>query len=128
MDIEKLKLEVIHSENTNRLYELIIDITSRISTLHIALTRTVAPIAKTEIKGEISIYNALLTIANKRIDDLRSLSTEQERKEFYSNRQFRMIAETVLRKETYSRIKELCALNYKEFKDQRSELKAQKME
>jgi len=128
MTLDELKIEVVYSENSTRLYEMMIEITEKISKFHIELAKSDDNIRKVEIKGQISVYNTLLTIIDKRIDDIRVLNSEQERKEFYINRQFKMAAEVVLQKETFARIKELSIINYKNFKDQKAELKNSKLE
>jgi len=49
-------------------------------------------------------------------------------KELLLNRQFRIASAMVLRKETYERIVELSLMDYKKLKDQKADLKANKLE
>ena len=62
------------------------------------------------------------------VEDVKKFEREEERKEFLTTRQFRIAAEMVLTKETYGRIRDLSLINYKKLKDQKTELKANKLE
>jgi replicative DNA helicase len=128
MVTDELKQEVIYSDNPGRLFEIMIELNEQIASLHIDLVKTEEYVKKTELKGEISMRNVLLTIIDKRIDKVRSFDTEKDRKELFSSRQFRQAAKLVLQKETYERIKELSEVSYINFKDQRFELKSKKLE
>ena len=134
MDIEQVKQDVLNTESQRLLFELMIDITKEISTLHIELTKTEDKLKKIEIKGKINLLSTFLNIINNRIEEVKmiekkkeQIEVKNERKELMSNRQFRIAAQTVLTKETYERIVEL-SLNYHKFKEQRNDLKANKIE
>jgi len=126
--IEDIKKEVIYSDNESRLFELMVEINQEISQKHVDLVKTDELIRKAELRGEISVLNALLTIIDKRIDEVQSNTDEKERKEFYLNRQFRIAAEYVLKKETFERIKELSQINYNKLKENKAELRSNKLE
>jgi len=129
MNIEEIKNEVINSDSQRRLFEIIIELTEEISRLHAELVKTKDVLDKTEIKGKISLFTALQDIINKRTADPKMFFKENsERKEMITNRQFRIAAEIVLTKETYQRICELSLINYKKLKDQKLELKSNKLE
>jgi hypothetical protein len=128
MNLDKIKQEVIYSDSANRLFEISIELAEAISALHLDLVRTDDLIKKTEMKGKIVVLNTLQGIIDKRIDDVRATDKDIERKELLKNRQFRIAAETVLHKDTFERIKELSLMNYKKFKDIKSDLKANKLE
>ena len=129
MNIEEIKNEVINSDSQRRLFEIIIELTEEISRLHAELVKTKDVLDKTEIKGKISLFTALQDIINKRTADPKMFFKENsERKEMITNRQFRIAAEIVLTKETYQRICDLSLINYKKLKDQKLELKSNKLE
>ncbi len=125
---DELKKEVIYSDNSGRLFEIMIEINEEISALYVELSKSENHIKKTELKGKISVLNTLLNIIDKRIDDVKNSGNDRDRKELLANRQFRMAAETVLQKETFERIKELSLINYKKFKDLKNDLKNDKLE
>ena len=134
MDIEQVKKDVIHTESQSRLFELIIELAEEISVLHVELTKADDKLKKIKIKGKLTLLSTLQDIIDKRIEDVKIIEKrneqkeyQNERKELMSNRQFRIAAQVVLTKETYERIVEL-SLNYKKFKDQKNELKANKLE
>jgi len=128
IEIEVIKKEVIYSENESRLFELMVELNQEISRNRIELARTDEIVRKAELQGEISVLNSMLTIIDKRIDQVKSNSAENDRKEFYLNRQFRIAAEYVLKRETFERIKELSLLNYFKLKEKRAELRDNKLE
>ena len=128
MNIDEIKKEVIYSESQSRLFEITIELTEELSKLHIELTKTEDPSDKARVRGKISLLSVLQNIIDKRIEDVKAIERDSERKELLSNRQFRKVAETVLTKETYERITELCLINYKKFRDLKTELKANKLE
>jgi hypothetical protein len=128
MDLDSIKKEVIYSDNPSRLFEITIELTEENSRLHVALVDTNDQKTKVEIKGKIFLLSTLQTILDKRIGDVRTLEKENERKELLTNRQFRIASEMVLTKATYERIVELSLINYKKLKDQKSELRANKLE
>lgn len=126
--IEKIKSEVVYSESPTRLYELIIELNEMIGKLHVSVAKTEDAVKKAELRADISVCNAMLHIIEKRIDDVKNISTENDRKELLLNRQFRIAAELVLQKETFDKIKELSAMNYMKFKQIKADLKANKIE
>ena len=128
MNIEEIKNEVIYSDSQSRLFEISIELTEEIAKYHLELVKTEDYSTKTEIKGKISLLVTLQNIIDKRVDKVRADGTENARKELLTNRQFRIAAEMVLTKETYGRISELAVMNYKKLKDQKTELKANKLE
>jgi len=128
MDLDTIKKEVIYSDNPSRLFEIIIELTEEISKHHVELAKTSDNPTKVVLKGNISLLSTLKDIVDKRIEDVRTIEKENERKELLTNRQFRIAAQMVLTRETYERIVELSLLNYKKLKDQKAELKANKLE
>jgi uncharacterized protein with FMN-binding domain len=128
MNIDEIKKEVIYSGSQSRLFEITVELTEEISKCHIALVEAVDNKTKVEIKGKISMLSVLQNIIDKRIEDVRVLEKENDRKELLTNRQFKIASEMVLMKETYTRIVELSMMNYKKFKDQKAELKTNKLE
>lgn len=128
MDLENIKLEVIHTQSATRLFELMVDLSEEVSRHHILLVKTEDIVGKAEIKGKISILSTLQNIIDKRLEEVRVNEKENERKELISNRQFKLAAEAVLQKETYEKIKEYSFLNYKKFRDIKADLKANKIE
>jgi aspartate ammonia-lyase len=121
MNIEEIKKEVVYSESQTRLFEITIELTEEISKCYIELLKVKEDVKKVEIKGNISLFTTLQNIIEKRLDDV----TKQE---LYSYRRFRIVAETVLKKETMERILELSTLIHQDFKGKRAELKANKLE
>jgi len=129
MNLVEIKQEVIYSDSQSRLYEVSIDLTEEVSHLHLELVKAKDIVAKTEIKGKISVLCALQDIIQNRLKDPKLFLKESgERKELLSNRQFRIVAEMVLYRETYNRIVELASMNYHEIKLLKTELKANKLE
>ena len=129
MDIEEIKNEVIYSDSQSRLFEIVVELTEEIARLHTELVKAKEFLDKTVIKGKISVLTSLQTIVDKRLENPNIFfKGNSERKEMLSNRQFRIAAEMVLTKETYERISELSVINYKKLKDQKAELKANKLE
>lgn len=128
MIADELKNEVIYSDNPSRLFEIMLEISEMVSGRYIDLAKTDDKVERTELKGEISVYNAMLDIIDKRIDDVKAGEHDKSRKELLANRQFRMAAKCVLQKETYERITELSTMNYKRFKNMKSSLKEEKLE
>ena len=129
MNIEEIKNEVIYSDNQTRLFEITVELAEEIARLHAELVKAKEIMDKTVIKGKISVFMSLQTILDKRLENPKMFFKENsERKEMLSNRQFRIAAEMVLTKETYERISELSVMNYKKLKDQKAELKANKLE
>ena len=128
MSIEEIKNDVVYSESQSRLFEITIELAEEISRLHVELVKANEHLTKVEIKGKISLLSTLQNIVDRRIDEVKTFERENERKEFMSNRQFKIAAEIVLTKETYDRIKELSLMNYKKLKEQKNELKANKLE
>jgi hypothetical protein len=126
--IEEIKKEVIYSDNESRLFELMVELNQEISHNHVALVKTDEIVRKAELRGEISVLNSMLTIIDKRIDEVKLNSAEKGRKEFYLNRQFRIAAEYVLKRETVERIKELSLINYNKLKENKVELRNNKLE
>ena len=128
MDIDKIKNEVIYTDSQSRLFEITVELTEEISKFYIALVDTNDSKAKAEFKGKISLLSMLQKIIDKRFEEVKGAEKENERKELLSNRQFRIASEMVLKKETYDRIVELSLMNYRKLKDQKAELKANKLE
>jgi hypothetical protein len=129
MDIEEIKKEIIYSDNISRIFEISIELSEGIAQLHSEIVKTKEYPYKTFLKGKISVLNTLQNIIEKRIEDPKSLIRDNnEREELIINRHFRTIAKEVLKKETYDRIVELSKMNYKQFKAQKQELKAIKIE
>ena len=128
MNIDEVKREAIYSDSQSRLFEIIVELTEEIARCHVELTATKENTIKAEIKGKISVLSAIQHIIDMRMDDIRTFEKENSRKEFLTNRQFRIAAEIVLTKETYERIRDLSLMNYKKLKDQKTELKANKIE
>ena len=128
MDINKIKEEVIYSDSQSRLFEITIELTEEISKFHIELVEVNDNKTRAELKGKISLLSTLQTIIDKRIEDVRGTEKENERRELLTNRQFRIASEMILMKETYNRIVELSLINYKKLKDQKAELRANKLE
>ena len=128
MDIDKIKKEVIYSDSQSRLFEITIELTEEISKFHIELIETEDIKSKAELKGKISLLSMLQNIIDKRIEDVRVAEKENERRELLTNRQFRIASEMILMKETYNRIVELSLINYRKLKDQKAELRANKLE
>ena len=128
MDIETIKKDVIYSESQSRLFEITIELTEEVSTLYSELVEARDNAIKARLKGRLSLLTALQNIIDKRIEDVRTLEKENERKELLTNRQFRIASELVLTKATYDRITELSLINYKKLKEQKAELKANKLE
>ena len=128
MNIEEIKSEVIYTECKSRLFELTVAISERIAQLNVEFASSDDQVAKVEIRGKISVLASLQRIIGLRIEDVATAEKENERKELYTNRQFRIAAEYVLTKETFDRIKELSLINYKKLKEQKIELKANKLE
>ena len=93
INIEEIKKEVIYSDNESRLFELMVELNQEISRNHVELAKTDEIVRKAELRGEISVLNSMLTIIDKRIDEVKLNSAENGRKEFYLNRQFRIAAE-----------------------------------
>jgi hypothetical protein len=121
MNIEEIKKELLHSDSQIRLFEITIQLNEEISKYHIELIKTKDELTKAEIKGKISLFSLLQTIVDKRIEDVRT-------REIYSNRRFRLAAYNVLKKATYNRIVELSSMESAEYKEQKAELKANKIE
>jgi len=128
INIEEIKKDVIYSENESRLYELMVELNQQLTRNHVELVKTNEIVRKTELRGEISVLNSMLTIIDKRIDEVKLNSAEKGRKEFYLNRQFRIAAEYVLKRETVERIKELSLINYNKLKENKAELRNNKLE
>ncbi len=126
--ISDLKHEAIYEERATRLFEIMIEINEMIANNYIELSVNEDQTAKTFIKGQISILNALLTIIDKRIDLVKANDHENERREMIANRQFRIAAEAVLQRETFEKIKELSLLNYQKLKGMKGELRLNKIE
>ena len=128
INIEEIKKEVIYSDNESRLFELMVELNQEISRNHVELAKTDEIVRKAELRGEISVLNSMLTIIDKRIDEVKLNSAENGRKEFYLNRQFRIAAEYILKRETFERIKELSLINYIKLKENKAELRNNKLE
>ena len=128
MDIDKIKKEVIYSDSQSRLFEITIELTEEISKFYIELVETEDNKSKAELKGKISLFSTLQTIIDKRIEDVRTAEKGRERTELLINRQFRIVSELTLKKETYDRIVELSLINYGRLKDKKAELRAKKLE
>ena len=128
MNIEKIKQEVIYSDSQSRLFEITVQLTEEISKLHVELIDTKDNTAKAMLRGKMSLFTTLQSIIDKRIEDVRGFEKENERKELLTNRQFRIASEMVLTKATYDRLVELSLMNYKKLKDQKAELRTNKLE
>ena len=128
MDLETTKKDVIYSDSQSRLFEITIELTEEVSKIHAELVEARDNATKVGLKGKLSLLTTLQNIIDKRIEDVRMLEKENERKELLANRQFRIASEMVLTKATYDRITELSLINYKKLKEQKAELKANKLE
>ena len=129
MNIDAIKKEIIYSESIERIFEISIELSEEIGRLHIESIKAKDHLDKTVLKAQITVLTTLQGIIEKRIEDPKSLIREnKERQELLVNRLFRTAAHTVLKKETYDRILEIANQNYKEFKEQKSELRANKLE
>jgi hypothetical protein len=128
MDLDTIKKEVVYSGSQSRLFEITIELTEELSKLHVELVEKTDNVARAGLKGRISLFTTLQNIIDKRIEDLRTVEKENKRKELLLNRQFKIASEMVLTKETYGRITELSLINYKELKEQKVELRANKLE
>ena len=126
MDIDKIKKEVIHSDSQSRLFEITVELTEEISKFHIELVEAKDNKTRVELKGKITLLSTLQNIIDKRIEDVRAEEKGNERKELLTNRQFKIVSELILKKETYNRILELSLINYKRLKEQKLELRASK--
>ena len=128
MNIEEIKKEAIYSDNPGRLFEITVELTEELARLHVEVRKTKSDVEKAEIKGKMAVLLTIQDIIKKRIDEVIKFEKESERKELLSNRHFRIAAELVLTKETFARIKDLSLTSYKKIKEQKSELKANKLE
>ena len=128
MDIDKIKKEVIYSDSQSRLFEITIELTEEISKFHIELIEANDNKTKAELKGKITLFSTLQNIIDQRVEDVRVAEKGRERTELLINRQFRIVAELILKKETYDRLVELSLINYGRLKDKKAELRAKKLE
>ena len=128
MNIEEIKKEAIYSDNPGRLFEITVELTEELARLHVEVRKTKSDVEKAEIKGKMAVLLTIQDIIKKRIDEVIKFERESERKELLSNRHFKIAAELVLTKETFARIKDLSLTSYKKIKEQKSELKANKLE
>lgn len=126
MDLEDLKQEAIYANSASRLRELTVDIAMEISRQHVLLVKTEDVVLKTEIRGKISVLSTLQNIIDKRMDEVTLAEKEDEKKELYTNRQYRKAAETILPKETLDQLYQMSTMEYKKFKELRAALKVQK--
>ncbi len=126
MNLEDLKQEVIYSNSPSRLRELTVDIAMEISSQHVLLVKTDDAVLKTEIRGKISVLSTLQNIIDKRMDEVILAEKEDEKKELYTNRQYRKAAEAILPKETLDQLYQMSTMEYKKFKELRAALKEQK--
>ena len=126
MNLEDLKQEVIYSNSASRLRELTVDIAMEISRQHVLLVKTDDAVLKTEIRGKISVLSTLQNIIDKRMDEVILAEKEDEKKELYTNRQYRKAAEAILPKETLDQLYQMSTMEYKKFKELRAALKEQK--
>ena len=123
MNLEDLKQEVIYSNSPSRLRELTVDIAMEISRQHVLLVKTDDAVLKTEIRGKISVLSTLQNIIDKRMDEVILAEKEDEKKELYTNRQYRKAAEAILPKETLDQLYQMSTMEYKKFKELRAALK-----
>ncbi len=128
MNIEEIKNDVIYTESSKRLFELMIILTEEDTVLRINLIKQEDISIKTEIKGKIALVSTLQSIIDKRLQEVNNTEREKDRKELLVNRQFRIAAESILKRETFEKLKELSNLNYLEFKNLKSLLKQNKIE
>jgi len=128
MNIEKIKEDAIYSDNQSRLFEIIIELTEEISLLHGKLAQAKDHLDKIAIKGKISLMTELQKIIDLRLNEVRIADQAKERQQMIVNRQFKIIAEKLLKKETFERINELSNVGYITFKKQKSELIYEKLE
>ncbi len=126
MNLEDLKQEVIYSNSASRLRELTVDIAMEISRQHVLLVKTDDAVLKTEIRGKISVLSTLQNIIDKRMDEVILAEKEDEKKELYTNRQYRKAAEAILPKETLDQLYQMSTMEYKKFKELRAALKEEK--
>ena len=123
MNLEDLKQEVIYSNSPSRLREMTVDIAMEISRQHVLLVKTDDAVLKTEIRGKISVLSTLQNIIDKRMDEVLLAEKEDEKKELYTNRQYRKAAEAILPKETLDQLYQMSTMEYKKFKELRAALK-----
>jgi len=129
MNIDEIKNEVIYSDSQCRLFEIIVELTEEIARLHTELVKAKEAMDKTIIKGKITVLTSLQAIVDKRLENPKMFFNGiNERKEMLANRQFRIAAEMILTKETYERISELSSVSYQKLKDQKTELRSNKLE
>jgi hypothetical protein len=128
IQLNQLKDEVIYQDSQARLFEMMVEIKEEVAEAYLQVVKTEDEIQKVTLKGRVSVLNTLFTIIEKRIDDVRVNDQDKDRKEMFTNRQFRLAAEAVLQRDTFEKIKELSLLNYKKFKDSRAGLRENKLE
>ena len=128
MNIEEIKKDAIYSDSQSRLFELMIEMTEEMTLCHLAFAKAKDSMEKVEIKGKMALISTIQHILEKRIEEVQRNEREEERKELLTTRQFRIAAEMVLTKETFVCIRDLSLINYKKLKDQKNELKANKLE
>ena len=126
MNLEDLKQDVIYSNSASRLFELTVDIAMEISRQHVLLVKADDTVVKTEIRGKISVLTTLQNIIDKRMEEVKLAENEDEKKELYTNRQYRKAAEAILPKETLDQLYQMSTMEYKKFKELRAALKEQK--
>ena len=126
MNLEDLKQDVIYSNSASRLFELTVDIAMEISRQHVLLVKADDTVVKTEIRGKISVLTTLQNIIDKRMEEVKLAENEDEKKELYTNRQYRKAAEAILPKETLDQLYQMSTMEYKKFKELRAALKEEK--
>ena len=128
MNIKEIKRDAINSDSQSRLFEITLELIEEISKCHIELAKTQDNLAKVKIKGKMTIFSSIQKVIDKRIEEVSKIEKENTRTELLTNRQFRKAAELVLKKETFERIRDLSLMNYKKLKEQKNQLKANKLE
>lgn len=121
---DRLKKEIVYSDSPERLYELMIEVNEYIADLYLQLAGTKESLQRVSLKGKITVGSALLTIIDNRIDEVKANACDKMRREMLANRQFRIVAEAILQRETIDRIKELSLINYRKFKELKPKLVA----
>lgn len=111
MNLSKAKELLLSAETTNDLYIMELDLVEYSNSLHKQMMTAQSAMEQSDIKGKLSMANALLGICKERQEELRDVNGR-------SNYNFRMAAKAMLQRSTYDAISFQAAKPRKEFKMQ----------
>lgn len=120
--------EILVCTDISKLYQEKVDLTTRIGALHRQVRLSRGEVDETDYKADLTTCYAVLEALNHKLADLEEIHKQTKDEEGRIRYNFMKIAKSVLKKETYEKIRGLSENSLKEIKPMFKEFRKDKIE